>query len=89
MMILLTFIGSQAEKEEMNSFTGTGSYWWAHCFVLDFRWQLCVHSRIKMLFWPSFLKDVNQVLVHCRKRGNELLYWHWQLLVGTLFSVNV
>ena len=34
MMILLTFIGSQAEKEEMNSFTGTVSYWCGHS-VLD------------------------------------------------------
>ena len=46
-MILLTFIGSQAEKEEMNSFTG--SYWWHIIMYLilggSFVYSLLVESR--------------------------------------------
>ena len=49
MMILLTFIGSQAEKEEMNSFTGTGSYWWHIIMYLilggSFVYSLLVESK--------------------------------------------
>ena len=47
MMILLTFIGSQAEKEEMNSFTG--SYWWHIIMYLilggSFVYYLLVESK--------------------------------------------